>query len=127
MENINENVTAEETEESFDTEEGLTTSENIKDILKSLNIDPMSLSEDVMAFLAEHAAIMGASATIALLLRNQDLSGLKGFGKICAGVGIVGLAGAAGAAAGGHMKKKIHNIFGFFREIKDMLTPDYSK
>lgn len=109
MENINE--------ETVTTEEEIK-EDDIKDWLKSLNIDPLDISEELIAFIAEHAGIMGASAVIALLLRNQDLSGLKGFGKVCAGIGIVGLAGAAGTAAGGNLKKKVHNFFGFFKDIK---------
>ena len=108
----NKTVTEEEFNEELDNED------NVKDWLKSLNIDPLDISEELIAFIAEHAGIMGASAVIALLLRNQDLSGLKGFGKLCAGIGIVGLAGAAGTAAGGNLKKKVHNFFGFFKDIK---------
>lgn len=117
MENIN-NVTEETVStEEVTTEEKRTLEEEFKELLR--NIDPLLATEEITAFIAEHAGIMGASAVIALLLRNQDLSGLKGFGKICAGVGIVGLAGAAGTAAGKHLDRKVRNFFGFFKNAKN--------
>ena len=54
--------------------------------------------------------IVGASAVIGYLLRNQDLSGMRGFGKLFAGLGIIGLASAAGEVAGDALADKVESV-----------------
>jgi len=118
MENINEETMKESRE----------LNDKFNELINNL---PDDMAEEVACFITEHGAIIGASAVIGLLLRNQDLSGLKGFGKVCAGLGIVGLAGAAGAVAGDSMKKKTKSFFSFGRKacsfLKGIFTPDYKE
>ncbi len=55
------------------------------------------------------AAMVGGGAVIGAILKGQDLSGLKGIGKACAGIGIIGLSHAAGTAAGDAIERDIDN------------------
>lgn len=65
-------------------------------------------------------AMIGAGAVAGCCLRNQDLSGLKGFGKICAGLGIVGISHAVGNAAADAIDKDVDNVCEFIGEISTM-------
>ena len=108
-----------ETESQEETKEVPPTMEELKEKLEGIDIDILSLSDEVVGFLAEHAGIIGGSAVIGLLLKKQDLSDLKGLKALCALAGIAGLAGAAGAVSGGHLKKKVHYFFGVAKDIRN--------
>lgn len=71
--------------------------------------------------------IVGASAVIGYLLRGQDLSGMKGLGKLLAGLGIIGLASAAGEAAGESLVHKVdgaEEVAEFLLEVKEKYSED---
>ena len=70
------------------------------------------------------AAFIGAGAVIGCLLKNADLRSLKGLGKICAGIGIIGLSHAAGQAAGNTLTKEVDDVFELVEEIQKATDED---
>lgn len=57
--------------------------------------------------LAKAGGLIGGAAVVGCLLKGADLSALKGIGKLCAGIGIIGLGQAAGEAAGDALVKRV--------------------
>ena len=63
-----------------------------------------------LRLLGRAATCIGGGAVVGAVLKGQDLSSLKGLGKLCAGIGIIGLSHAAGGAAGDAIEKDISNL-----------------
>ena len=74
--------------------------------------------KEIMKTVISGATYIGAGAVIGCLLKNADLRSLKGLGKICAGIGIIGLSHAAGQAAGDTLSKEVDNLCGLVDEIQ---------
>lgn len=64
---------------------------------------------------------IGAGAVTGCLLKKADLSSLKGIGKLCAGLGILGLSTAAADAAANTIDKEVDEVADF---IEDISTED---
>ena len=60
---------------------------------------------------------IGAGAVTGCLLKQADLSSLKGIGKLCAGLGILGLSTAAADAAANTIEKEVDEISDFVDEV----------
>lgn len=86
------------------------TAENVTEFPKQEVQQPVITGTDVAKLFGKAAAMIGGGAVIGAILRGQDLSGLKGLGKACAGIGIIGLSHAAGSAAGDAIERDINNL-----------------
>lgn len=78
----------------------------------------------IIKTIVNSAAFIGAGAVVGCLLKNADLRSLKGLGKICAGIGIIGLSHAAGQAAGNTLTKEVDDVFDLVDEIDKAASPD---
>ena len=70
--------------------------------------------------IAHGAVYTGAGAVAGAILKNQNLSDLKGLGKLCAGVGCVGIAHWISKNAAETIDEEIDGIIGF---IHNMTAP----
>ena len=86
------------------------TAENVTEFPKQEVQQPTITCTDIAKLFGKAAAMIGGGAVIGAILRGQDLSGLKGLGKACAGIGIIGLSHAAGSAAGDAVERDINNL-----------------
>lgn len=77
----------------------------------------MEIKEIAKAVL-KTGALVGGGAVVGCLLRNSDLSGLKGIGKLCAGIGIIGLSHAAGNAAADALEKDVDTVCEFIEDVQ---------
>jgi hypothetical protein len=60
---------------------------------------------------------IGAGAVAGCALKGVDLSSLKGIGKMCAGLGIVGLSAAAADAASNAIEKGVDEVTELVDEV----------
>jgi len=60
---------------------------------------------------------IGAGAVAGCALKGVDLSSLKGIGKMCAGLGIVGLSAAAADAASNAIEKGVDEVTDMIDEV----------
>lgn len=83
--------------------------------------------KDIAKLVLRTGALIGAGAVAGCCLRNQDLSGLKGIGKVCAGLGIIGISHAVGNAAADAIDKDVDNVCGFIGELSAMTDTEEEK
>lgn len=62
---------------------------------------------NTLKFVLGSAAACGAGAVVGTFFRNSNLSGMRGLGAMCKGIGITALGLAAGAAAEEAMENEV--------------------
>lgn len=74
-------------------------------------------AKELIQAIAEAVVFIGAGAVTGCFCKGLDLSTLKGLGRLCAGVGIIGISHSVGHAAGSVISDEVGVVWDCAEEL----------